>query len=149
MGISDQIDSDLKAAMRARDELRLLILRTLKSDFKYRKIQLGRELSDDDIIAVLGSAAKSRRESIEEYNRGGRQDLVEKEKAELSIVEQYLPQQLSPDELNGLIDKAIAESGATTIRDLGIVMKALMPELRGRADGKVVNAAVKARLEAK
>jgi hypothetical protein len=149
MGISERIENDLKAALRARDELRLIVLRTLKSDLKYREIKLGRALSDEDILAVLNSAAKSRRESYDEFKRGGRQDLMDKEQAELNIIEQYLPEQLSPDELNRLIDTAIAQTGATTIKDLGAVMKALIPEIHGRADGKVVNIAVKGRLEGK
>ena len=145
----ERLDSDLKDAMKARDELRVMVLRTLKSDLKYKKIELGHELSDDEAVGVLSSAAKKRRESIEEYRQGNRQDLADKEKAELEIISPYLPKQLSADELNVLVDKALAETNASSIKDIGAIMKVLMPEVRGRADGKVVNAAVRARLESK
>lgn len=147
--ILERIENDLKTAMKARDELRLQVLRMLKSDIKYRKIDAGHDLSDDEVIAVLSTAAKKRNEAAEGFRLGGRQDLVEKELAEYDIIKQYLPEQLTQDELIKLIDKAIAETKATTAKDFGLVMKAVMPELRGRADGKVVNAAVKARLEEK
>jgi uncharacterized protein YqeY len=149
MKLTERLDMDLKAAMKARDEMRLGVLRMLKSDLRYKQIELGHELSDDETVAVLGTAVKKRREAIGEYDRGGRQDLSSSEKAELDIISLYLPKQLSPDELNELIDKAVTESGATTIKDIGAVMKILMPEIRGRADGKAVNASVRARLEGK
>ena len=149
MTLTERLETDLKAAMKARDELRLLVLRTLKSDLRYKQIELGHELSDTEVVAVLSTAAKKRREAVGEYDRGGRQDLSDAERAELEIISKYLPEQLSQEELNALIDKAIAQSGATTIKDLGAVMKVLMPEIRGRADGKVVNSSVKARLEGK
>lgn len=145
----ERLDSDLKDAMRARDEVGLLVLRMLKSDLKYKQIELGRELSEEEALTVLSSAAKKRKESIEEYGRGNRQDLVEKEQAELEVISRYLPEQLSAEELYGLVDKAIAETNASSIKDMGAIMKVLMPAVRGRADGKVVNAAVRARLEGK
>ena len=149
MKIVERLDLDLKAAMKAKDELRLSVLRMAKSDLRYKQIELGHELSDDEVVSVFSTAAKKRREAASEYDRGGRQDLADNERAELKIISEYLPEQLSPDELNALIDKAIALSGATTIKDMGAIMKVLMPEVRGRADGKAVNTAVKARLEGK
>jgi uncharacterized protein len=149
MTILERLDIDLKAAMKARDELRLNVLRMLKSDLRYKQIELGHELSEDEVVAVLSTAAKKRKEAVVEYDRGGRQDLSNIEKAEFAVVSEYLPEQLSQEELFKLIDKAIAENGATTIKDIGIIMKALMPEIRGRADGKMVNASVRARLESK
>ncbi len=149
MKLIERLETDLKAAMKARDEMRLRVLRMLKSDLRYKQIELGHELSDDETLAVFSTAAKKRREAIAEYDRGGRQDLSDTEKAELDIINLYLPEQLSQEELVNLIDKAIADSGAVTIRDMGAVMKVLMPEIRGRADGKAVNALVKARLEGK
>jgi uncharacterized protein len=149
MKIFERLDSDLKDAMRARDELRVMVLRTLKSDLKYKQIELGHELSDDEAVGVLSSASKKRRESIEEYRQGNRQDLADKEMAELDIISPYLPKQLTDEELNALVDKALAETNANSIKDIGAIMKVLMPEVRGRADGKVVNAAVRARLESK
>ncbi len=145
--ILERIDNDLKTAMKARDELRLGVLRMLKSDIRYKQIELGHEMSDDEVIGVLGTAAKKRKEAEDEFRRAGRIDLADKELAEYNIIKDYLPEQLSQDELLKLVDKAIAQSNATSIRDLGSVMKVLMPEVRGRADGKAVNAAVKARLE--
>lgn len=147
MNISERIDNDLKAAMKSKDELRLSVLRMLKSDIRYKQIAVRHELSDDEVIAVLAAAAKSRKDAEEEYRRGGRQDLADKEVAELEIIQGYLPEQLSTEELRSLVDKAIAQANAASIKDLGLVMKVLMPEVRGRADGKVVNAAVRTRLQ--
>jgi uncharacterized protein YqeY len=149
MTISERIDSDLKAALKNRDDLRLQVMRLLKSDIRYKQIELKRDLADEDVVGVLNTAAKKRREAEEEYRRGGRIDLAEKELAELEIIKEFLPEQLSPEELSSLIDKAVTETNAVSIKDLGLVMKVLMPEIRGRADGKAVNAAVRARLEAK
>jgi uncharacterized protein YqeY len=149
MRLIERLDTDLKAAMKARDEMRLGVLRMLKSDLRYKQIELGHELSDEEALAVLSTAAKKRREAIGEYDRGGRQDLSDNEKAELEVISLYLPEQLSTEDLGKLIDKAIADSGAITMKDLGAVMQVLMPEIRGRADGKAVNALVKARLEGK
>jgi uncharacterized protein YqeY len=142
----ERIDEDLKKAMKARDTVRVDTLRMLKSDLKYKQIELGRELSEDDIIGVLSAAARKRSEAMEEYQRSGREDLREKEFVESEIIKEFLPQQISLEELHGLIEGAIAETGASSPKDLGDVMKVLMPRIRGRADGKQVNAAVRAKL---
>jgi len=147
MNIPERLENDLKAAMKARDDMRTQVLRMIKSDLRYRQIELGHELAEADVTAILSTAVKTRKEAMSEYVRGGRQDLADKESAEAKIVQGYLPEQLSTDELNRLVDKAIADTKAVTIKDLGSVMKVLMPEVRGRADGKAVNAAVRARLE--
>ncbi len=149
MKITERLDSDLKVAMKAKDELRLRVLRMLKSDLRYKQIELGHELSDDEVVAVLSTAAKKRREAASEFDRGGRLDLSANENAELGVLSEYLPEQLSAEDLNNLIDKAIAQSGATTLKDIGAIMKLLMPEIKGRADGKLVNATIRARLEGK
>jgi len=149
MNVAERLESDLKAAMKARDDLRIQVLRMLKSDLSYKRIELGRDLTQDDIVTTLSTAVKSRKEAGDEYLRGGRADLADKESAEIKIIQEYLPEQLSTEELNILVDKTIAETGAITIKDLGAVMKNLMPAVRGRADGKEVNAAVKARLNGK
>jgi uncharacterized protein len=149
MTISERLNQDIKDAMKAKDEIRLGVLRMLKSDLKYKQIELGHELTEEEVIAVLSSAAKSRRDSMDEYERGGRADLHDEEKAELAIIIQYLPEQLSAEELGRLVDEAIAEAKATAPKDMGAVMKVLMPKVRGRADGKAVNGAVRARLEGK
>ncbi len=146
MGLLARIDESLKVAIKAGNQDRLRTLRMVKSDLIYKKKELGRELTDDDIIAVLSSAAKKRSESIEEYSRGGRDDLVAEESIEFEIIKEFLPEQLSADKLGLLIDDAIAEANAESIKDIGAVMKALMPRVRGRADGKAVNIAVKERL---
>lgn len=149
MGIPERLDEDLKTAMKSRDDLRVQVLRMLKSDLRYKKIELARELTDEDAIAVLSSSVKKRRDSIEEFRRGGREDLATAEAAEITIIQGYLPEQLSEEEVYALVDKAIAQTGARAIKDLGAVMKILMPDVRGRADGKIVNTAVRARLEGK
>jgi len=149
MGIPERLDEDLKTAMKSRDELRVQVLRMLKSDLRYKKIELGRELTDDDAIGVLSSGVKKRRDSVEEYSRGGREDLANGEAAEIAIIQGYLPEQLSDEELAALVDKAVTQTGARTIKDMGAIMKVLMPDIRVRADGKAVNAAVRARLEGK
>jgi uncharacterized protein YqeY len=143
----EKIDSDLKTAMKNRDEVRLQVLRMLKSDLKYKAIEVGRDLTPEDLLAVLSSAAKKRNEAADEYRRGAREDLAGKEIAELEVIKEYLPEQLSDDDLKALVKRKIAETGAASINDLGIVMKALMPEVRGRADGKTVNIVVRSILQ--
>lgn len=147
MTLVERINSDLIIAMKSKDEVRLNVLRMLKSELKYKAIDSGQELSDDDAVAVLSSAAKKRNEAVEEFRRGGREDLAEQEMAESEIIKEYLPKQLSEDELKQLVEKAVAETGADSMKDLGAVMKVLMPQIRGRADGKSVNIAVKSILQ--
>lgn len=147
MTLIEKIDSDLKTALRNKDEIRLNVLRMLKSELKYKAIDTGDDLSEEDTIAVLSSAAKKRNEAIEEFRRGGREDLVKQETAEYEIIKEYLPEQLSEDELKEIVKNKIAETGAVSINDLGMVMKALMPEVRGRADGKTVNFVVRSVLQ--
>lgn len=149
MTIPERLNNDIINAMKAKDEIRLGVLRMLKSDLKYKQIAFGRELIEEEVIAVLSTAAKSRREAFEEYERGGRADLRDQEKAELAIIIQYLPEQLSAEELGRLVDEAIAEAKAVTPKDIGAIMKVLMPKVRGRADGKEVNVVVRAKLEGK
>ena len=147
MTLIEKIDSDLKAALKNKDQVRLQVLRMLKSDLKYKAIEIGKDLASEDILAVLSSAAKKRNEAAEEYKRGGREDLADNEIAEYQVIKEYLPEQLSEDELRALIKEKIAETGAASVNDLGAVMKALMPEIRGRADGKAVNIVVRSILQ--
>ncbi len=142
----EKIDAQLKAALKARDHERLQTLRMLKSDLQYKRIELGDELSDDEIIAVLSSAAEKRSEAVEEYRKGGREGLEKKERTEYDIIKEFLPGQFTSEELEDLIDKTIPESGASSMKDIGEVMKVLIPRMRGRADGKAVNIAVRAKL---
>ena len=146
MALVEKIDVQLKEALKNRDNQRLQTLRMLKSDLQYKQIELGHELTDDEIVAVLSSAAKKRSEAIEEFRKGGREDLEKKERAEYEIIKEFLPRQFSSEELDELIENTIAETGASSMKDLGEVMKVLMPRVRGRADGKTVNIAVKAKL---
>ncbi|HOD66397.1 MAG TPA: GatB/YqeY domain-containing protein [candidate division Zixibacteria bacterium] len=139
MSLLETIDKDLTSALKAGDRHKATVLRGLKSDLKYKKIDKGAELTHEDIIAVLSTAAKKRRESIEQFQRGNRMDLVEQEQRELDLITAYLPRQLSEDDLRTLIAEAIRETGAQSAADLGRVMKALMPKVRGQADGKLVN----------
>ncbi|MFH2054518.1 MAG: GatB/YqeY domain-containing protein [bacterium] len=148
MAMLDRLNTDLIQAMKSGQRERADLIRHLKSDIKYREIEKREALTEDDIIKVLASAAKRRRESIEQFARGGREDLVARERAQLELIEGYLPQALSEAELTAIVEKAIADSGAAGPADMGKVMKLLMPEVGGRADGKLVSRLVQARLAA-
>jgi len=123
-----------------------MYLRNMKSVLKNKAIDARRDLSDEEVIQALSTLAKQRKESIEAFTNGGRLDLVEKEAAELKVIEEFLPQQLSAEELEKLIREAIAETGAAGAKDMGKVMKALMPKTAGRADGKLLSEKVKSLL---
>ena len=139
----DTIRSEMTTAMRERDTQRRDTLRLLIAALDNARIAAGRELSDDDAIVALQREAKQRRESIEEYRKGSRDDLVEAEQAELGIIEAYLPSQLGEDELRAMAQEVIAEHGASGPGDLGAVMGPLMQRVRGRADGRQANAIVR------
>lgn len=149
MALKDRLDQDLKAAMREKDPLRLGTIRMLKSAIKYREIELMKPLDDAGIEAVVASEIKRRRDSVEQYRAGKREDLASKEEAEIGVLQGYLPQQLSAEEVAAKVDAAIAQSGAKGPKDMGAVMKLLMPEVQGRADGKVVSELVKQKLAPK
>lgn len=146
MSLADQIVQDLKTAMKSGDSVRRDLLRLLKSQLRNREIQLNTALSEDDEIQVLNSAVKTRKESIELYQKGGREDLAEKEKQELEIIQSYLPQALSEEELNKAVDEVIVESGAVSGKDFGRVMKEVMNRYRGQVDGKQVQELVRNKL---
>ena len=139
----DTIRSEMTTAMRERDTQRRDTLRLLIAALGNARIAAGRELSDDDAIVALQREAKQRRESIDEYRKGARDDLAEAEQAELVIIEAYLPSQLGEDELRAMAREVIAESGASGPGDLGAVMGPLMQRVRGRADGRQANALVR------
>jgi hypothetical protein len=149
MALKDRIDTDLKSAMREKDAARLSVVRMLKSAIKYREIELMKPLDDAGIEAVVASEIKRRRDSVEQYRAGKREDLASKEEAEIAVLQGYLPQQLSAEEVAAKVDAAIAQSGAKGPKDMGAVMKLLMPEVQGRADGKVVSELVKQKLAPK
>lgn len=146
MNLSEKISADLITAMKTGDKVRVSVLRMLKSELKYRQIELGRELKDEDSLAVFSSAAKKRRDSIEGFEKGGRADLVAQEQAELEILKEFLPRQLTEAELEDFVAQAIAETQASTPAEIGAVMKILMPKVKGRADGRKVNELVAKKL---
>lgn len=148
MGLREQLADDLKQAMRQQDETRKRTIRSVISAIKQAETRLDSSgqrvsLSDNDILALVAKQAKQRQESIVEYQKGDRQDLVAEEEAELAILQAYLPQQFGSEEIEAEARQIIAEVGATSPADLGKVMKPLMARLRGRADGKVVNQIVR------
>jgi uncharacterized protein YqeY len=142
----ERVNSDLVSAMKAGDKERATALRGLKSAVKYREIDKGDELTDDDVISVLSSVAKKHRDSIELYEKGGRDDLVREEKAQLEVAMAYMPKQLETAEIEKEVDDTIAEIGASGPSDIGKVMKGIMPKLKGRADGKLVKEIVSRKL---
>ncbi len=149
MALKERLDQDQKTAMRERAQLRLDTIRMLKSAIKYREIELMKPLDDAAILGVIATEVKRRRDSVEQYTAGHRQDLADKEDAEIAILQAYLPQQLGEDELHAKVDEAVKKVGAQGMKDMGAVMKALLPEVQGRAEGKVVSDLVKARLSGK
>lgn len=146
MSILDTLNSDLKVALKGGDRVRADLIRHLKSDIKYREIDKKAPLTDEDIIAVLSSAAKKRREAIEQFQTGGRNDLVDRETHQLNLITDYLPAQMSDEEIDKLVAEAIDEVGAAGPGDLGKVMKVIMPRTKGKADGGRVREKVATRL---
>ena len=141
-----QIKSDMKEAMKAGEKEEVSTLRMLISSLNNAKIESGGELSDDEVIDVLSTEAKQRKESIEAYRGGGRDDLADKEENELEVVQSYLPEQLDDDEIADIVDEAIEETGAETRSDMGRVMGKVMPQVKGQADGSKVKEIVMEKL---
>ncbi|HVS80212.1 MAG TPA: GatB/YqeY domain-containing protein [Pyrinomonadaceae bacterium] len=147
MSLKEQILSDMTAAMKAKDAARTSTLRMLKAAIVNRQIEKGGELDEEELMKLLRSQVKQRRDSVEQYQKGGRQDLVDKETAEIAIIEGYLPQAASAQEIDQAVAEAIAETGATSMKDMGAVMKAVMARLAGKnADGRAVSETVKKKL---
>ena len=142
MSLRERLDEDLKDAMRKRDVLRRSVIRYVRAEIRNVEIAGGTDLDDDGIIRVLGRQAQQRRESIEAFSQGHRPDLVGKEKAELAVILEYLPQQMTTEEIRSVAERAIEEVGANGPQDMGKVMGKLMPEVRGKAEGREVNAIV-------
>lgn len=143
----EKLTRDMNDALRAGEKERLSVIRLLRAQLQDAVIRQGRELSGDEELAVLSTAAKMRQESIEKFTQGQRMDLVEKEQAELEIIRSYLPEPISGQELSALIDQTLQELEAQGPGDLGKVMKAIMPKIRGRAQGGQVNALVREKLQ--
>jgi uncharacterized protein len=147
MTLKEQIVGDMIAAMKAKDAARTSTLRMLKSAISYREIEKGGDLDDEELSKLLRSQVKQRRDSVDQYQKGGRQDLAEKELAEIVIIEGYLPQAASVDEIEQAVTAAIAETGAASVKEMGAVMKATMVLLAGKnPDGRVVSETVKKKL---
>jgi uncharacterized protein len=149
MALKERLDADLKAAMKDKETLKLSVVRMLKSAVKYREIELMKSLDDAGIQGVIASEIKRRRDSVEQYRQGAREDLASKEEAEIALLQGYLPAQLSADEVAKLVEGAIARTGAQGPKDMGKVMKELLPEVQGKAEGKLVSELVKQKLAAK
>jgi len=147
MSLLQKIDDDLKTAMKASDTVKVSVLRMAKAALKNKEIDQKNALSEDDIRSVFSSLSKRSKESIEQFAKGGREDLADKERQELSVLQTYLPQELSQEELDRIIAETIRESSAESLKDIGNVMRLVMPRVRGAADGKVVNQRVRALLE--
>ena len=146
MSIKEQLMEDLKSAMRSRDSARTGILRYLRSEIHNQEIEDGKDLDDNGVMAVLERQAKQRRDSIDAFKQGNRPDLVEKEEAQLAVIMGYLPEQLSDDEIAGIAREVIADVGAADPSDMGRVMGAMMPRVRGKAEGRKVSQLVSALL---
>jgi hypothetical protein len=150
MSLKERIGEDIKTAMKAKDKVRLATVRSIKKAILEKEVELrpkGQDsLAEEQEIELLAQQAKQRRDSIEQFQNAGRDDLADKEREELTIIESYLPKQVSDEELEAIIDEIIASSGATSVKDLGKVMAPAMKELKGRADGKKIQALVKSKL---
>ena len=147
MSLKDTIVSDLTAAMKAQESDKVSTLRMVKANLMNRQIEKGGELTDEEIQKALQSLVKQRRDSIEQYEKAGRSELAAKESSEIGVIENYLPQAASQDEIDAAVAEAVTETGATSMKDMGAVMKATMAKLQGKnADGKAVSGAVKAKL---
>ena len=149
MSLNAKIAADITAAMKAKDAPRLSALRMLKAAVMNKGVEKNRDLDDAEVLQVVSSLVKQRRDSIDQFSKAGRTDLVEKETGEMAVLEAYLPPAVPPEEIDAAVAEAIAESGATSAKDMGKVMKAVMPKLAGKnVDGRAVNEAVRRKLGA-
>lgn len=146
MSLQEEISAALQDGMRAKDETKLASLRLVLTAIKNKEKEIRRSLKDPEVIAVVSSQIKQRRESIDQYRKAGRQDLADAEEREIQVLQVFMPEQLSEEEMSRAVDEVIAEVGAASIKDMGKVMKATMAKLAGRADGRAINAMVKAKL---
>ena len=146
MNLEEKLLEEMKEAMKTNDKIRLSTIRMIRSSSKNKEIELRRKLEDEDILKVIQGMVRKGEESIEQFQAGGRNDLVEKEKREMEILKSFLPQPIRQEEIIKIIDETIPETQASSLKDLGKVMKAILPKLGGKADGKVINQLVKERL---
>ena len=147
MEIREKLMNDMKSAMREKDQVKLEAIRFLQAAIKYREIEnRPNPLTSDDVISVVKKMVKQRKESIDQYKAANRQDLVDKETSELQVIEAYLPAQLGKDQIESIVTQVIAETKASTIKDMGTVMKAVLAKTAGAADGKLVSEVIKSKL---
>nr|WP_257571390.1 GatB/YqeY domain-containing protein [Tetragenococcus halophilus] len=144
-----KLNDDMKAAMKGKDKKSLQVIRMLKASLQNEKINLGRDLTDEEELAIISREMKQRRDSLAEFEKVGRDDLAEKTKSEIAIVERYLPAQLTEDEIFQIVSQAIEQTGASSPKEFGKVMGVVMPKVKGKADGNQVNAIVKELLNQK
>ncbi|HEY5532041.1 MAG TPA: GatB/YqeY domain-containing protein [Candidatus Anoxymicrobiaceae bacterium] len=147
MELKDRIDSECKTALKSGEKIKVSTLRMILAEVKNAEIAKRGDLSEEELLAVVAREARKRKESIEEFGRGGREDLVAKESEELAIIQAYLPEQMSDGEVRSIVEETIKEVGATSSGDLGKVMGKLMPKIKGKADGKKVNQMVREMLQ--
>jgi uncharacterized protein YqeY len=149
MRLTDKVNADITAAMKAKDSPRLSALRMMKAAMMNKGVEKGRDLEDVEVLQVVSSLVKQRRDSIEQFSKAGRTDLVEKETAEIAVLETYLPPAATTEEIDAAVAAAITETGAASPKDIGKVMKAVMPKLAGKnADGRIINESVRRKLGA-
>ena len=147
MPLIDQLAAEIQSAMKSRDQITLDALRMLKTALTMKSVEKGRDLDDAESVQVVGALVKQRRDSVEQFTKAGRQELADKESAEILVLQRYLPAAATPEEIAAAVDAAIEETGAASLKDMGRVMKAAMPRLAGKhADGKAVNEAVRRKL---
>jgi len=146
MSLEERLIEEMKQAMKSNDKLRLSTIRMIRSALKNKEIELRKKLEDEDIVKVVQVMVRKGEESVEQFQAGGRMDLVEKEKREIEILKSFLPQPLSQEEILKIIDLSIQETQASSPKDIGKVMKSVIPKIGGKADGKLINQLVKERL---
>lgn len=147
MAIKDQLMQDLKEAMKNKEDVRKSVITLIRAAVKQREVDERVELSEKQVQDIIAKQLKQRRDSLEEFKKAGREDLIEQTQKEIDIITTYLPAQLSIEEIETLVDEAIAETGATSVKDMGKIMSVLNPRTKGRADGKVVNEVVRKKLQ--
>jgi hypothetical protein len=146
MSLEERLVEEMKQAMKSNDKLRLSTIRMIRSSLKNKEIELRKKLEDEDIVKVIQVMVRKGEESVEQFQAGGRMDLVEKETKEIEILKSFLPQPLSHEEILKIVDETIQETQASSLKDIGKVMKSVMPKIGGKADGKLINQLVKERL---
>lgn len=147
MSLSERLNEDMKQAMKSQDKFKLSVIRMVRSAIKNIEIDTKRTLDDNEVLDVLNREIKQRRDSLQEFEKAGRDDLAETVKAEIAVLSDYMPQQLSEEEVKAIVQQTIQETGASSKADMGKVMGALMPKVKGRADGKLVNQLVQQLLQ--